>query len=59
MLKDDIKVAEKLPGIINLMSQNILTNLVKIRHLEARIKIMEQREEHRQSIELENILNEG
>ena len=51
MIKDDIenahKVAEKLPGIINLMSQNILTNLVKIRHLEERIKILEQRDLHR------------
>ena len=27
MLEEDIEVAEKLPGIINLMSQNILTNL--------------------------------
>ena len=31
---------------INLMSQNILTNLVKIRHLEERIKILEQRNLH-------------
>jgi|TARA_R110002096_G_scaffold180563_3_gene357921 hypothetical protein len=51
MIKDDIenahKVAEKLPGIINVMSQNILTNLSKIRHLEERIKILEQRDLHR------------
>ena len=46
-IDEDIEVAKKLPGIINLMSQNILTNLVKIRHLEERIKILEQRDLHR------------
>ena len=45
-IDEDIEVAKKLPGIINLMSQNILTNLVKIRHLEERIKILEQRNLH-------------
>tara|TARA_R110000824_G_scaffold41490_2_gene123432 strand:+ start:2097 stop:2333 length:237 start_codon:yes stop_codon:yes gene_type:complete len=55
--KEADAVAEKLPGIINLimnmneakikrMSQNILTNLEKIRHLEARIQILEQRNLH-------------
>ena len=41
-----LEVSEKLPGIINLMSQNIITNLAKIRHLEERIKILEQRNLH-------------
>lgn len=45
--KEANAVAEKLPGIINIMSQNILTNLSKIRHLEERIKILEQRDLHR------------
>ena len=45
-IDEDIEVAKKLPGIINLMSQNILTNLEKIRHLEERIKILEQRNLH-------------
>ena len=44
--KEANKTAEKLPGIINLMSQNIITNLAKIRHLEERIKILEQRNLH-------------
>tara|TARA_R110000737_G_scaffold64023_1_gene91671 strand:+ start:114 stop:317 length:204 start_codon:yes stop_codon:yes gene_type:complete len=44
--KEADAVAEKLPGIINIMSQNILTNLSKIRHLEARIQILEQRNLH-------------
>lgn len=51
MIKDDIenahKVAEKLPGIINVMSKNILNNITHIRHLEERIKILEQRDLHR------------
>lgn len=51
MIKDDIenahKVAEKLPGIINAMSKNILNNITHIRHLEERIKILEQRDLHR------------
>jgi hypothetical protein len=56
-IDEDIEVAKKLPGIINLimnmneakskrMSQNILNNLEKIRHLEERIKILEQRNLH-------------
>jgi len=51
MIKDDIenahKVAEKLPGIINVMSKNILNNITHIRHLEERIKILEERDLHR------------
>ena len=51
MIKDDIenahKVAEKLPGIINVMAKNILNNITHIRHLEERIKILEERDLHR------------